>query len=496
MAERADTRRRIAVYLVAVIAASATIATSPPHVESRVQSSSNATIRLDSISPRAVGRFVLNLSPEVLPVRTSSGPSPSGTVTFTPDMRDAGAPTTGDAIPVLISVSAVGITDRPTVDGSVSSWPVELLCRLAEPCRREFEVTAEWLRPEAGRTIEVPVSANLWILYDRWESPPPGASASWEAGEFVAALASPTLPTTIDLGAMTLGRDAPMAARHVGLTASADLLADPSRTDLTAYVRAEVVSDRRPPAIVTLVADPLPGQNQDPLPQPSAVPAGTFVAPFIGCAKGKECSRGFTVFARWQGLDVNQTVDIAWSFDAVARFPGASEIPAGASLTAKIDKKVDLDASFPRLRGQLQGSFDLGAPAQDRRRGSVRLRIDSPAFRDQFLGSPPPAVALVRVRAAVKDTSEPASLILWVSSAQHPGVESVPVPDDGSAATAVVFPLADCRSGDSCTGYLEITVESSVAHEATISWEVDGYLPLPDRRAPSGVLGMTIQEPR
>jgi hypothetical protein len=496
MAERGDRRRRFAVYVVAIIAAAATIATSPPQVQSRVQSSSNATVHLDAASPRAVGRFVLKLSPEVLPQETPSGPRPSGTVGFTPDTRNAGVVTTGASNPVLISVSAVGIADPPKVDGSASSWPIEDLCRLAEPCRREFEVTAEWLRPQQGRTIDVPIAANLSILYDRWESPPPGATASWEAGEFVAAAASPTLPASLDLGTVTLGRDAPMAARHVELTASAETLSDPSRTDLTAYVSAHIGAAPLQATTVTLVPDPAPGDDPSQLPRPSAVPADTFVAPFTGCAKGRECTRGFTVFAQWTGIEPAATVDVDWSFEAVARFPGADHVPERATLTAKIDETVDLNAGSPRLTARAEGSFDLGEPNQGRRRGSVRLQVDGPRFDDTYLGVPPPAVATIHVRATVKDPSQPANLVLWATGPGRPGVSSVPVPDGGGEVTAVLFPLTQCARLDLCNGYLEITVESTTAREATISWGVKADLPAPGTSPPSGPLSIAVREAR
>ena len=485
MAERADTRRRISVYLVALVASAATIATSPAQVQSRIEASSSATVTLDAASPRATGRFVLTLSPEVLPEQTPSGPQPRGTVTFTPDMRNAGVTTSGEN-PVLISVKAVGIADRPKVEGSSSSWSIEDLCRLAEPCLREFEVGAEWLRPEAGRTISVPIAATFSVLYDRWESPPPGAMARWETGAFATASASPTLPTSLDLGNVVLGRDSPMAARHLELTASAELLADRTNLDLTAYVSADLGAARQPPATVTLIPDPS-RDDQNPQPMAPAVPAGTFVAPFTGCVKGQACTRGFTVLAEWAGLEANEPVPVDWSFEAVARFPGAETVPDGAALTAKIDKTVDLDATSARLRGEARGSFELGEPTQGRRIGRVRLRLDAPSLGDRYLGAPLPAVAVIRVWATVKDPRESAQLILWRPS----GVESIPVPEDGSEVTSIDLPLAECRTQDACSGHIEISVESKAAREATISWEVEADLPLPDAPA-RGALTITV----
>jgi hypothetical protein len=493
MPDRGDTRRRIAIYAVTVVGVAATIATSPPHVESRVQSSTKATVHLDGATPRSVGRFTLTLSPEVLPEQSSSGPQPTGTVTFTPDMRDAGVPVSGQSNPVLISAAAVGIPDPPKVDGSASSWPIANLCRLAEPCRREFEVTAEWLRPAAGRSIDFPINANLDIVYDRWESPPPGATASWAAGEFVAAAASPTLPTSLDLGAVSLGPDSPMAARHVLLTASAEVLNEPTRTDLTAYVRAETGSDPSRAVTVTLLPDP--ASDQGPRgPQPSSVPAGTFVTPFSGCIKGQDCTRGFTIFAQWEAVDPNRTIDVDWSFEAVARFAGAERVPDQATLTAKVDEAIDLDATSPRTTAHAEGSFELGEANQGRRQGSVRLKIDGPSPGNQFLGAAPPAVAVIHLHAAAKDPSPSAQLILWVSSARRSGVDSVPVPDVGDV-TSVALPLANCHGTSACSGFIELTVESKTAREATITWSVDANLPTPGSRPP-GELRIAVVEAR
>jgi hypothetical protein len=295
---------------------------------------------------------------------------------------------------------------------------------------------------------------------------------------------------------VTLGRDAPLAARHVVLTASAALLADPMRTDVTAYVTADIGASPLQAATVTFVPDVPPIDSPDQGPRPSAVAAGTFLSPFIGCAKGEECRRGFTVLAQWTGVEPAATVDVDWSFEAVARFSGADEVPGAATLTAMIDNKLDLDATSPRLKGGARGSFQLGEAQDGRRRGNVRLQVDGPRFDDTYLGAPPPAVAIVRVRAAIKDPGKPANLVMWASGPGRPGVSSVPLPDNGAEVTAILLPFANCERLNLCTGYLEISVESANASEATISWEVATDLAGPDDRAPQGELRVSIREDR
>ena len=466
-------RRRIAVVVVAIVAGAATIATSQSIVQSRVEQTTRATVALSGETPRAVGRFVLTLSQNTLPGGTTAGDPPKGTVGFV--VAGMG--------PVQITATAIGIETPARSDPAGPSWPIEQLCRVAEPCRREFDVSVEWLQPRAGTSIKVPIAAAVSITYDRWESPPPGATAAWEAGEFTAAAPPPAVPASVDLGRTTVGRDAPLAARHVVLRGSAALLGDPTATDITAYVRSELTGSQPPDAILTMVADSASDRTP--------ADAGAFIQPFAGCPRATECVRGFTVVARWIGTEPDGTVDIDWSFDAIARFGGSAAIPADATMAAEVDQRLDLGPASPRLQGKAEGSFDL-VSGGGRKGGRLRLVVSPPDLRDAYFGAAPPVVALVRLRAAVKDPGTPANLVAWVSGQNGPSASAITLADDGTELQTIALPLSICFDVKGCTGSIEISVESRADRDATISWDVAVDLPLPSAGLGSGPLKVEV----
>jgi hypothetical protein len=472
VAERSERRRRVAVLMVALVAAAATIATSPGMIQSRLDRLGTASVVLDGDTPRATGRFVLTLSAESLPVRTVAGPTPKGTVTFAVGAAGAGGGGASPNGPLQVTATAVGIPEPAQQVNGAPSWPIDQLCRVAEPCRREFEVAIEWLRPQAGSSVTVPVQASLQMLYDGRETLPGGATADWESGEFKGVPAAPGLTAKTDLGSTVLGFDSPMSARHVVLHGSAALLADPSAVDVSAYVRTGGALDQPPRAVVTLVPD-----EPDPAVPATPVAAGTFFQPFAGCPRGQACDRGFRIIARWAGPGPEDTVAVDWSFDALARFGGASGVPEGATLTAEVGERLDLGLASPRLQGRAEGSFDL-QPAGDQRTGRVRLLISAPDMGNAFFGASPPAVAVVRLRAAVKDPGTPAKLRAWVTDPDHPGVTALALSDDGTELRALAFPLSRCPPGPTCNGYVEIQVDSASNREATISWDIAAELPV------------------
>jgi hypothetical protein len=477
-------RRRISVLVVAIVAGAATIATSQPPLQAHVDGSTPTTVVLSDEAPRAVGRFVLTLSPGTLPVGTSVGPSPKGTVSFV--MSGPGGTGAGGNDPVQITAAAVGIATpaQPGPYQAAPSWPIEQLCRIAEPCRREFDVSVEWLQPRPQTSIEVRIAANVALVYDRLESPPPGATATWEAGEFTAAAPHPAVPASVDLGRTTLGRDSPLAGRHVVLRASAALLADPTATDITAYVRSEGTDAQPPQAIVTMVAD-------DPNDQRPA-DAAALIQPFTGCPRAVECVRGFTVVARWVGTDPDDTVDVDWSFDAIARFGGSAAVPADATLAAEVDERLDLGLASPRIQARVEGSFDLVASG-GRKGGRVRLVVTPPPLGNAFFGAAPPAVALVRLRAAVKDPGAPADLLAWISGRSYRSDgSSVTLADDGTELQTIALPLDGCYVTDTCPGSIEIFVESRADRDATISWDVAIELPVPSQVPADGELKIEV----
>ena len=479
MDQRQGKRRRIAAMLVALVAAGATIATSQSPIVSRLNATDVANVTLDDGAPRAVGRFILTLSPQALPVGTSAAPAPTGTVMF--DIERAGTGT--GPSPVAITAAALGIPQAPKINLGVPSWPIDQLCRVAEPCRREFEVSAEWLEPKDGASITVAVRAGLAIAFENWEVLPTGATATWDDEAFTPMAPAPAVSVETDLGGVTLGRDSPMAARRILLRASAALLAGPAGVDVTAFLRAESSTGVSADPSVTLVADG--GTLQD------TVGPGIFIQPFTGCPEATDCVRGFTIVARWKGGAPDGTVDLDWSFDARARFTGAAAVPAGATLTAEIADRLDLGLASARLQATAKGSFDL-AGGGDRKVGRVRLLVTAPRLGGTYFGAPPPAVATVRLRAALKDPGAPGKLRVFVSSPENYGTSSITLADDGTESQTVRFALDRCEPGVACTGSIGISVESSTGREATISWDISIELPVPRPQLAVGDLRIEV----
>jgi hypothetical protein len=455
-------------------------------IQSRLDRLGSASVVLDDDTPRATGRFVLSLSAESLPVRTVAAPTPKGTVTFAVGAAGAGGGGVGANGPLQVTATAVGIPEPAQLVNGAPSWPIDQLCRVAEPCHREFEVAVEWLRPQAGSSVKVPMQASLQMLYDGRETLPSGATADWESGEFKGVPAAPGLSAKTDLGSVVLGFDSPMAARHVVLHGSAALLADPSAVDVSAYVRTGSGLDQPPRAAVTLVPD-----ETDPSVPSTPVAAGTFLQPFAGCPRGQACDRGFMVVARWAGPGPDDTVAVDWSFDALARFVGASGVPAGATLTGEVGERLDLGLGSPRLQGRAEGSFDL-QPAGDQRIGRVHILVSAPDMGNAFFGATPPAVAVVRLRAALKDPGTPARLRAWVVDPVNSGVTALTLADDGTELRGVAFPLSRCPPGPTCSGYVEIQVDSGTSREATISWDLAAELPVPRPALATGELRIEV----
>lgn len=476
-------RRRISVLVVAIVAAAATLATSPSNPQGHVNVSTPATVTLSDLAPRAVGRLVLTLSPGTLPLGTTVGPTPKGTVSFV--VSGPGGTGAGGNSPVSITATAIGIPipAQPDQYTAAPSWPIDQLCRIAEPCRREFDVSAEWLQPRPETEIDVQIAANVAIVYDRWESPPPGANATWEVGEFRAAAPPPAVLASVDLGRITLDRDSPMAARHVLLHGSAALLADPT-TEITAYVRSDATEAQPWQTMLTVVADDAADQRP--------ADAAAFIQPFTGCPRAEECVRGFTVVARWMGTKPEDTVDVDWSFDAIARFVDSAAIPPDATLVAKVDQRLDLGLASPRLQGRAAGSFDL-VPANGKKGFRLRLVVTPPSLGDAFFGASPPAVALVRLHAAVKDPGASAGLLAWVTGRNYRSeMGSLPLADDGTELQTIALPLDGCLATEPCIGSVEIFVDSQGDRDATISWDVTIELPVPTQALAAGQLKVEV----
>ena len=170
MAESPTWRRRIASIGVLALAAGALIATSPPALpSSTLDANFRASPQLSAAVPRITGLVTLDLSDAVLPRPGDDRVRVSGLVAF----RTISGGFRMDVRPVGVALpGASDAADEPM-------WSIETLCRAAEPCHREFEVTLQLLGAGSGDVVDADFEATLEILYQEIDANPEGAEASW-----------------------------------------------------------------------------------------------------------------------------------------------------------------------------------------------------------------------------------------------------------------------------------------------------------------------------
>jgi hypothetical protein len=172
VAESPTRRRRITAIGVLALAAGALIATSPPPPpRSTLDATFHASPRLTAAAPRVTGVVTLELSAAALPAPASGQLRVSGTV----EIAAANVHSIGIRVRPLGVVAARGEGQVP------GTWSIEQLCRVAEPCRRDFEVTLELIAPPASESVPAPFEATVQIVYAEIDQVPLGATVSWSA---------------------------------------------------------------------------------------------------------------------------------------------------------------------------------------------------------------------------------------------------------------------------------------------------------------------------
>ena len=168
-------RRRLAAFGVFLVASAALIATSPAPPD-RTELEATFTGRAEVRgTAETTGRVTLELSAAALPRLDDGLKSMSGTVTFS-----------GSHTGVALTVRPLGVEVEPrgperdtATLGDEITWPIEELCRIAEPCIREFEVTIALPDLAEDEVREAGFQAILQITYVYMDANPPGAMASW-----------------------------------------------------------------------------------------------------------------------------------------------------------------------------------------------------------------------------------------------------------------------------------------------------------------------------
>lgn len=458
MAEYPAWRRRLTALGVLLLAAGALIATSPPLIQSSLEASHSGTAELTLEAPRATGRVRLDLSAAALPAADDRDLRVSGTVGFY--VRN---PNTD----VRMRVSALGTVAAAAETEGSTSWPIEQLCRVAEPCQREFEVTFEWLDPQPAVTQRGSFEATVRIVYDRVETNPDGAAADWsDTMAFVRAPAGPVLSAGTIPERLTLDRAHRAALRHVVL--SAPEFPESART--AAFIRSSpAASGAEAVRFVLLPDDPADG---------GAASDGA-IDPFATCPETGSCERGVTVLIELAEIDPDATAAIEWSLQVQAELPPATAIPEDGKLSALVDRSVEVAPDTPavtaRASGTLEpGTYETGGTLRSFTR--VIIATEDAALR---LGTsaalPPPAVGVLVVRAADDVTVD-----IHVAGDRGTTFAYQPLALGPSrpSATVLVFPLRACDAGSDCTVELWLSATTATPADGgdrvvSVGWDLD-----------------------
>jgi hypothetical protein len=481
-----SSRRRIGAVVVLLVSAVALVATSPAIVESTLTVTRSQSVELTADAPRAVGRLQLSLSPEALPVRDDSLRRVSGAVRFDPS--------TADDDEVVLDVRPIGLDAIPHDEYGALTFPIEQLCRVAEPCEVAFEVTIEWLAPRDGARMPVSHTAGVEILFHDVEENPTGATAAWT--ELTALSPSPPGPiatASTDREQIVLDDERWVAARHVVLTSSA-VARDGELLALVDWgvTQAEVHQVRVSVDLDAAGLDPRSGDSFD---------------PFEDCPSNGECERGLTVRFELDGAPAGTTAVVSWSIELRAGFPGLDDVPDAAVLTATVDGQAEATADDPTDTEHLAGVVDLIGPDAEvapaagveirRAALTVTIRANQASLPpDGFDGLPPTGRAIITVTAPVR-----ASVDVQVTGAG--GVEmgvSGKLSPARPSASLVFNPIASCRLSRQCSRVVTITVTTTGAANAAtevtaVDWDLTVLVAYPGLESlpAQGELDMSVQ---
>lgn len=456
-----------------LVAAAATIATSPPREPvGEIGANGKQSAELNAETPKATGEMVLELNGAALPSQPQDSDTVEGEIMFV--ASDASGALMGPAsVPMKLDVTAVGLPQPPRRSSERQlSWPIEELCRVAEPCKRTFSFTVEWLRPAPGDSYDVQVSAILALRYPGQSSAPAGAQATIRASGLHAIAAGPALHATTDLGEVRLAQDAPFAARHLVVRASAEALAQAAGADASGLLKIE--SPGAGPAVaLTVIDDRKPHASHGP---------GEILGLFEGCEARRPCERGFTVAAQWTGARKDGQLALQWSFESVIRFTKSSSVPRNARLSVEIDSRAAVDAESPRVTATSSGTLPLTS-VQGRARGTTTLVVTGPPRSGAFLGARPPAIAELTLTVTRGAASAPSTVSLSVAVDRWSSVEpprQYTVTADGPPLRVALAPLASCPpQPDKCAGTIQIGAGSKDIPPPTITWELSVEIAYP-----------------
>lgn len=455
-------RRRIAAIVVLVMAGGAMIATTPSQVESTLSASYSGSAELTFEAPRATGLVKLDLSATALPeLDPESRIRIRGTVRFEP----SGA--AGEA--VSMDVRPVGMDAASYEEYGAIVWPIEHICRVAEPCQREFEVTFEWANPEPGAVQQGSFRAIAEVVYQEMEKNPDGATANWsESTSFVSSPIGPSVSVATEPERVTLDGDQPVIIRHAVLTAS-----ESARSGRTAVFVDSSVTQSSPDSVRVILLPDTPTDGD-------ATANGRAIDPFADCSAGL-CERGVTILIERAEGDPDAIAVVEWSLRVHATFTDESGVPDGAELSAAVDRVIDVDSGTPALTATSSGRLEPGPDESGTLRSFSRVVIQA---NRASLGSgvapgvPPLAIGILRLEA-----SDDATVDLMVPGRDQPTdvyrtLKLGRTSAAGTSGSMLVYPLHSCEPDSECTVEISLsatTVTPAAAdadRAATVEWSL------------------------
>lgn len=448
--------RRAAAVVVLLVMCAGLLATSYAPVESRLTASQAVTATLTGDEPRATGRIRLSVNAAALPV--DDGPYRTDGV-LTLDM-----PAHLSRV-ITMTVSGVDLTIIPGEEYGATVIPIEQLCRVAEPCERELEISLEWLAPDST-SLTAGVQANLEMVYHEREEVPDGAQVNIvRSAEMSAQPAGPAVRAATEQELIVLDAEHWAAARHVVLTASEAARRGQSLAFLDQRVSQLPVRD----VSVTIIPDDAPDET---------LPSDAPIDAFGSCPGAGECSRGFTVRFELRWAEVGTIASVQWSMGARATFPDADQVPPGALLTAQVDGRTDAALDGALTTATASGAFEADGHAQV----SIKIHANRAALPNPAFGHlPPTGHAVLRLT-----STGHANVVVSVSEEETVGTSRV-LSEDAATARILVNPLKTCPYEMACTRTLVINVTTGrpggSAGTAEISWELDLGIAYPDLQA-------------
>lgn len=437
----------------------ALVATSPPIIESKLTASQALAATLTSDEPRATGRIRLSLNAAALPVDDGLNTT-EGILTLELPRHLSGV--------ISMTVSGVDLAVATREGSGTTVIPIEQLCRVAEPCERELEISLEWLAPDST-SLSASVQANVEIVYHEREEPPDGAEVAFTpSAEMTAQPAAPAIRAATEQELIVLDAEHWAAARHVVLTASEGARDGEVLAFLDQRVSQMPVRD----VSVTIMPDDAPDETLAP---------DAPIDAFDSCPDSGDCSRGFTVRFELRWAESEAAASVHWSMGARASFPAADEVPPGALLTTAVDGQTDATLDGALTDATAAGTFEADGHAQV----SIQIRANSAALPGAAFGHLPPAGrAVLRL-----NSTGYANVVVTVSEEETIGTSRV-MSEEAATAEIFVNPMKTCAYEEACTRTVVINVTTGQpdgsAGTAEISWELDLRIVYPDlQTAPS-----------